>query len=525
MNRKTLFLAIPAVAVLALAAWLVFRPKDRPVIVPTGAQAGDLALEQCTVKIGGVRYQADRGTLVVPENRANPISHLIALPVERIHASNPNPAEPIFHLEGGPGISNMKFKAPSWLLADHDIVQVAYRGVDGTPKLDSPEFARAVRGLGGDLFSSASLDAMGTAMAACASRLQAGGVDLAGYTIPAVVEDMEAARQALGYRRIDLLSESYGTRVAQIYADMHPDSLLRSAMIGVNPPGHFLWKPEVIDAQLAYYADLWRQAEGPDAPDLVGAMRSVDGHMPDHWLFLPIDPGKVKVIAFEMLFHRTTAPMIFDAYLAAHGGDPSGLALMSAAYDLIMPTMMTWGEFFAIGSSADYQPGRDYRAELTAPDAVLGAPLSLLTWGSAPGNWPPILMDEEYRRVQPSDVDTLLIGGTVDFSTPAQFATNELLPALRHGRQVIIAEQGHCGDFWGFQPEARQRLLTSFFDTGIADDSLYTILPMDFRPAMRFPVLAKILVAVGILLVIGLVLAVWAVARRVTRRHDASPAK
>ena len=32
----------------------------------------------------------------------------------------------------------------------------------------------------------------------------------------------------------DLLSESYGTRLAQIYAAMHPDRLLRSAMIGVT---------------------------------------------------------------------------------------------------------------------------------------------------------------------------------------------------------------------------------------------------------------------------------------------------
>jgi hypothetical protein len=112
---------------------------------------------------------------------------------------------------------------------------------------------------------------------------------------------------------------------------MYPGSLLRSAMIGVNPPGHFLWEPEVTDAQVAYYADLWKQAEGESAPDLVEAMRSVNADMPRHWLFLSIDPGKVQSIAFEMLFHRSTAPMIFDAYLAAYHGDPSGLALMSTA--------------------------------------------------------------------------------------------------------------------------------------------------------------------------------------------------
>ena len=53
---------------------------------------------------------------------------------------------------------------------------------------------------------------------------------------------MEAARAALGYDRINLLSYSYGTRVAMIYAWMYPGSIHRSAMIGVNPRGNFAWE-------------------------------------------------------------------------------------------------------------------------------------------------------------------------------------------------------------------------------------------------------------------------------------------
>jgi pimeloyl-ACP methyl ester carboxylesterase len=518
MKAKQIVLTALAGLLLVTLGWLLLRPKARPVTVPAGARAGDLILGPCTVEIDKVEYQADCGTLVVPENRSDPASRLIALPVKRIHASNPDPIEPIFHLAGGPGQTNMNYQPPAWLLANHDVVLVGYRGVDGTPKLDCPEFAQAAKGLHGDLFSTESLDYMGAAISACASRLQAEGVDLAGYTIPEVVEDMESARTALGYARINLYSGSYGTRVAQIYASMHPSSLLRSVMIAVNPPGHMLWEPDVVDAQVGYYAELWRQAEGPAAPDLVEAMRRVNSGMPRRWLFLPIDAGKVRVISFAMLFHRTTAPLVFDAYLAADRGDPSGLALMSLAYDFMIPNMMTWGEFFAIGCSADYQPGRDYRADLTTPDAVLGSPMSLMIWGSASGNWPPILMADEYRRVQPSDVETLLISGSIDFSTPQQFAEEELLPSLHNGQHVIIAEQGHTGDFSGFQAEARQRLLTSFYDTGIADDSLYTYLPMDFKPAMRLPTIAKVLAAISVLLLAGLVLAIWRTVRRVRRR-------
>jgi pimeloyl-ACP methyl ester carboxylesterase len=505
LSHKTWAFTGLAVASLAVAGWLL-RPNESAVNIPANARPGDLALQPCPVKLHGKTYTADCGTLTVPENRADPASRLITLPVKRIRSASATPSEPIFYLAGGPGQSNLGFQPPAWLLAEHDVVLVGYRGVDGTPKLDSPEIAAAIKGKGGDLLSNASLDNLGAAAQTYAARLQAEGVDLRGYTIPEVVEDLEAARAALGYERIHLLSESYGTRVAQIYAAMHPASLHRSAMIGVNPPGHFLWLPEVTDAQVEDYATLCRQDAACRArtPDLAAALRRVNQNMPRRWLFLPIDPGKAQVIAFALLYHRTTAPIVFDAYLSADEGDPSGLALMSLAYDLMMPSMMTWGEFFALGASADFEPGRDYRTELTTPNPIFGAPMSLLIWGAAANHWPPILMDEKYRQVQPTDVETLLISGSLDFSTPPQFAENELLPSLRRGKHVVIANQGHVGDFWQFQPEAAERLLTSFYATGVADDSLYASLPMDFKPAMRFPMLAKIALGVGGALIIGL---------------------
>lgn len=521
MNIKTVILICASLAATVVGGWALLQLKERPASVPQGARAGDLLLKPCTVHFNGLRYQGDCGLLVVPENRADPASRLIALPVRRTHSPSANLGTPIFHLNGGPGMTNMGFEPPAWLLDGHDFVQIGYRGVDGTPKLDCPEVSRAITGVNGGLLSTPSLDHLSSAMKSCAARLQAEDVDLRGYTIPEVVEDMEAARRALGYDRINLLSESYGTRVAQIYAIMHPESLLHSAMIGVNPPGHFLWQPQVVDEQVTYYADLWKQAAGRSAPDLVGAMRSINTDMPRRWLFFPIDPGKVKMIAFTLLYHRTTAPLIFDSYLSAVRGDPSGLALMSLAYDFLLPNMMTWGEFFAIGASADFEPGRDYRAELTTPDAILGSPMSLLIWGSADG-WPVTPMAEEYRQVHPTDIETLLVSGSIDFSTPARFANDELLPSLRNGQQVVIAEQGHTDDFWGFQSKAAERLLTSFYDTGTADDSLYTYLPMEFKPAMRFPLVAKILLASGVLLIIGLAWAAWNIVRRLTRRKATS---
>jgi pimeloyl-ACP methyl ester carboxylesterase len=524
--RKVLVILI-AVAALGglLFALRASQVRDKHQIsVPANARAGDLTLVPGTFEARGVTYRADEGTLVVPENRNAPGSRLIALPVKRIRSPHPTPSEPIVWLTGGPGESNMVFKPPAWLLAKHDFVLVGYRGVDGTPKLDSPEVAKAMKGLNGNLLSPESIANLGRALAACAARLRSEGVDLAGYTIPETVADMEAARQALGYARVDLLSGSYGTRVAQIYAYLHPERLHRSAMIAINPPGHCVWEPAVVDAQLRHYADLCRRDDACRVlyPDLAETMRRVNRSMPKRWLFVPIDSGKVRTLAFPLLFHRHTAAWLFDAYRAAENGDPSGLALMSVAFDWMVPSVMTWGDFFAKGCSADLEPGRNYARDLDPPDSILGSPLSLLVWAGAAQGWPDLRMAEELRHVHRSAVETLLVSGSVDFASPAETATRELLPSLSKGRQVILRERGHTGDFWGLQREAAERLLTSFYDTGVADDSLYTYLPMDFKPSKRFPVLAKQLLGAGVSLIVLLAAASWAVVSRLRRRRKAA---
>jgi len=519
--KNPLFFILIGLVILFFMGYLLISRQAKRIQIPQNAQADQVFMNPCKVKVDGVRYNAECGTLVVSENREDPKARLIALPVKRIHSPNPSPLEPIFYLAGGPGQSNMNFKAPTWLLENHDLVMVGYRGVDGSSRLDCPEISKALKGTGEDLLSDPSLDAISAAMQVCSSRLIAEGADLNGYTIPEVVRDMETARYALGYEKINLLSESYGTRVAQIHAAMYPDSILRSAMIGVNPPGHFVWNPDVVDSQITQYADLWKQQAGSAAPDLVKAMQKVNAEMPNHWLFAPIDAGKVKMVAFMMLFHRTTSPMVFDAYLSAAQGDASALAFMSLAYDMLMPNIMVWGEFFSIGYSADYEPDRNYRAELNPPNSIFGSPMSLLIWGSA-GNWPTRLMPEEYRQIQPSSVRTLLVNGSADVSTPAQYATSELLPSLSNAQSLLLSEQGHTNDFWGFQPEARRLLLTSFFDTGTANDSLYQYLPMDFKPKMRFSVLAKVLLVVSVLLIGGLVWGIWYRIRQTKRAHHST---
>ncbi|HJQ86515.1 MAG TPA: hypothetical protein VJ820_03515, partial [Propionibacteriaceae bacterium] len=139
---------IVGLAMIALVAagllYLRLAPEENAVTVPANASAGDLIMEPCTYPTEKGGYEADCGTLVVPENRADPQSRLIGLPVTRIRATSDQPGEPIFRLDGGPGMSNMGFPEASRFAESHDVVLVGYRGVDGSVRLDCPEVETAL---------------------------------------------------------------------------------------------------------------------------------------------------------------------------------------------------------------------------------------------------------------------------------------------------------------------------------------------------------------------------------------------
>jgi len=135
---------------------------------------------------------------------------------------------------------------------------------------------------------------------------------------------------------------------------------------------------------------------------------------------------------------------------------------------------------------------RAWKVELADLAAEIGRDITVAHYPSGASKWNKIehrlfsFISINWRgrpltEVRPSEVETLLVGGTVDFSTPPQLATDELLPALPNGHQVILAELGHATDFWSYQPEASTRLLTAYFDRGEVDDSRYEARPIEFE--------------------------------------------
>jgi pimeloyl-ACP methyl ester carboxylesterase len=519
-------LGLVAIGLVAAGLTYLRVAPDGPVSVPAGAHAGQLTLKPCHYATERGDYAADCGTLVVPENGLRRGSRLIALPVTRIRARSPHPREPVFRLEGGPGLSNMDFPQASRFAEQRDVVLVGYRGVDGSSVLDCPEVESAMRS-STDLLGRDSLRRQATEFKACGERLEGKGVDLAGYTLPQRVDDLEAARKALGYGRVDLVSESAGTRTAMIYAWRYPNSVNRSVMLGANPPGHFLWDSSTIDRQIRRYAELCSQDE--DCRERTGDLaelieRGADA-IPGRWGPLHVKQGNVRVATFWGLMDSgdeaapLSAPMTLDSWLAAANGDASGFWFQSLAANLVFPRAQAWGDVAAIGR-ADANFADRHFSKHRDPGSILGDPGSTFIWadGALAGAWPPAPDQDEYDRVRTTKVETLVISGSLDFASPAGVAKRELMPHLPNGHQVILREFGHTTDLWSEQTRASTHLINTFLDRGTVDASRFKHRSIDFEPPVTQTAIAKGLVGSMLAFALITVASLLWLPRRVKKR-------
>ena len=151
--------------------------------------------------------------LSVPLDPSGQIPGSVSLNIERA-AARAAKAPPVFVLAGGPGQSATRGFSHDAIqqvfgrvLRDRDVVVLDQRGTGGSGALSCPSLQRQ-----------SSLE-LSEAAARCATLL---GSARAFYTTANSVADIEAVRRALGYERIALFGVSYGTVVAQQYAEAYP---------------------------------------------------------------------------------------------------------------------------------------------------------------------------------------------------------------------------------------------------------------------------------------------------------------
>ncbi len=184
-----------------------------------------LALKPCIVADGAIK--AECGTLRVPEDRTNSAGRVLDLGVIVVRARRANyEADPLFYITGGPG--GIATDPDNVILANtvlwdvnatRDIIYLDQRGTNDKHRLTCDPIP--------DDVANGTQQQMNNWMNRCLSGLDG---DPRFYTTAEAMRDLDGARAALGYDKINLYGGSYGVIAAQVYMRLFPERV-RAAVL------------------------------------------------------------------------------------------------------------------------------------------------------------------------------------------------------------------------------------------------------------------------------------------------------
>jgi pimeloyl-ACP methyl ester carboxylesterase len=215
------------------ASWQWLALAAGCVLLAAAADAAEPArppLEPC----GPAENPADArcGFLEVPEDPRHPEGRRISLPLVVLPSVEGTTGESaLFELDGGPGLTSTDskdfFLGPGRAFRrGRDVVLLDQRGTGHGPHaLRCPALER--RGPLDDDYDPAAVEA-------CREEL-ARRADLTLYGTSHAAGDLDHARAALGYERIDLWALSYGTKLAQVYMKRFPGRVRTAFLVGTVP--------------------------------------------------------------------------------------------------------------------------------------------------------------------------------------------------------------------------------------------------------------------------------------------------
>ncbi len=415
-------------------------------------------------------------TVPVFENREKGAGRELELHVVVLPATGDDVApDPVFFLPGGPGqgAAGLAGHVVSLLAEVHrerDIVLVDYRGTGDSNPLDF-EMSND------DILKSLSDPMPREIVERELARLRQ-KADLTQYHTNAIVDDLNAVREYLGYEQINLWGGSYGTRVALVFLRRHPQHIRSAVIKGVAPMGYAIGSEFSTDAQKSLDRILAACAADPDCSSAYGdvgarleelfayveseqVVVSVKSPLDGSTIEVAVTPDVIALTLRGMLYatpmHRTLPGMI----VRGAEGQLEEWAEMALTTTVMMAGQICEGLFLSVTSAEDAPLLEGIDFEERARGTFLGARFvnGLVT---AYDIWPRAKVDPAFWEPVRSDVPVLVVSGALDPVTPANQG-EEAARHLSNGLHLVF-DNGTHGDT-AFRP-CMDKIYADFFRSG-----------------------------------------------------------
>ncbi len=461
---------------------LIFRREGK---ASSGGQAlmrGRVKLEPCNLP--QLPQEVRCGKYEVYEDRAAGRGRKIALNILVMPATGEKPAaDPVFFIAGGPGqgSAQVAVEAGDFLPSirrEREIVFVDQRGTGESNPLQCNFFGdrNDMRGYFREPFPL-------NILRSCRAELEK-VANLALYTTPLAMDDLEEVRAAMGYERINLYGGSYGTNAALVYLRQHPARVRSVVLKGVAPtdykmPLHF--SKGVQHALDRLVEDCAQNVTCHKAfPKLKEELTAVVNRLDKTpATFAVINP----VTGVEQQVTMTRAAFVDNLRVMLYVPDLTSMlpVIIHRAYEKDFAPFATYA--FILVRQIDAQIARGMQLSVICSEHVpfiTDADIARETSGTYYGNvrikayksacseWPAVKAPQSFLEPVKSDVPVLTVSGDVDPVTPPAFAA-AAARTLPNSRQIIIRDGTHLT-----ASDCIDRLVAEFLSKGNAqglDDS------------------------------------------------------
>jgi pimeloyl-ACP methyl ester carboxylesterase len=439
--------------------------------------ANSISLAPCEVPAPNGKQTALCGTFEVFEDRTRKSGRRIALQIVVFPASGQDKAaDPLFYIPGGPGSSateDAPFVAQQWAkIREHrDLVFVDQRGTGRSNPLNCDFFQPAdLRSYLGEYFPLADVRK-------CREQLEP-KADLKLYTTTIAMDDLDDVRAALGYKQINIIGGSYGTRATQVYLKLHPAAVRAIVLHGVSPTNQFMPRdfPQHTERALnGVIADCAADEACRAAfPDLGTEVKSVL-----EWLMRgPVEvelkrEGKsVRISLSRNVAAEAVRYMLYQAgaasriplfiHLAAQGNF-GPLAEAAISYRQQIVATGSNGMYLSVTCAEDLPLIKPGEGERNGVDTFLGD-YRLRQQRAACALWPRGTIPGNYAEPTRSKVPALILTGQWDPVTPPIYG-DTAAKYLSNSLHLIVPHGGH--GFNGLNGiECIDNLIVSFIERG-----------------------------------------------------------
>ena len=203
----------------------------------------------------GAALPYENGFFLVPENRGDPQSRLIAIRYLRFPAqtSEKSKAPPVVMLPGGPGSLIDEAALRSWPDTIHmirhvtrtrDYVVLQQRGVKDGNYAANISFPVAALPLDRIASAEDQRERLRKGVSDGIASWKEKGVDLRGYNVLEMVADLDDLRRVLGTERFVLYGTSFGSQWGLSYLKLHQDHVERTVLTGLEPLNYTYDSPQ-----------------------------------------------------------------------------------------------------------------------------------------------------------------------------------------------------------------------------------------------------------------------------------------